>query len=53
MSEVSLQKIKEQLTVPLWLDLELNSQDPQILLNAIKATLTIVKQDNNILTINL
>jgi hypothetical protein len=30
MSEVSQQKVKEHLTVPVWLDLELNSQDPLI-----------------------
>ncbi len=27
MSEVSIQKVKEHLTVPVWLELELNSQD--------------------------
>jgi hypothetical protein len=51
MSEVSLQKIKEHLTVPVWLELELSSQDPLILWNAIKATHTIVKQDNDQLTL--
>jgi hypothetical protein len=44
MSEVSLQKVKEHLTVPVWLELELNSQDPLILWNAIKATHTIVNK---------
>jgi hypothetical protein len=47
MSEVSLQKVEEYLTVPLWQELELSSQDPVILWNAIKATHTIVKQDND------
>ncbi len=39
MSELSLQKVKVHLyrTVPVWLDLELNSQDPLILWNANKA----------------
>ncbi len=37
MSEISQQKVKEHLTVPVWLDLELNSQDQLILWNAIKA----------------
>jgi hypothetical protein len=46
MSEVSLQKVKEHLTATERLELELNSQDPLILWNAIKATHTIVKQDN-------
>jgi hypothetical protein len=35
MSEISQQKVKEHLTVPVWLDLELNSQDPLVLWNAI------------------
>jgi hypothetical protein len=51
MSEVSIQKVKEHLTVPVWLELELNSQDPLILWNAIKATHMIVKQDNDKLTL--
>jgi hypothetical protein len=51
MLKVSLQKGKEHLTVPVWQELELNSQDPLILWNAIKATHTIVKQDNDILTL--
>jgi hypothetical protein len=51
MSEVSLQKVKEHLTVPVWLELELNSLDPLILWNAIKATHTVVKQDNDKLTL--
>jgi hypothetical protein len=51
MSEISQQKVKEPLTVPVWLDLELNSQDPLILWNAIKATHAIVKQDNDQLTL--
>jgi hypothetical protein len=51
MSEVSLQKVKEHLTIPVWLELELNSQDPLILWNAIKATHMIVKQDNDKLTL--
>jgi hypothetical protein len=51
MSEVLLQKVKEHLTIPVWLELELNSQDPLILWNAIKATHTIVKQDNDQLTL--
>jgi hypothetical protein len=51
MSEISQQKVKEHLTVPVWLDLELNSQDPLVLWNAIKATHGIVKQDNDQLTL--
>jgi hypothetical protein len=51
MSEVSIQKVKEHLTVPVWLELELNTQDPLILWNAIKATHMIVKQDNDKLTL--
>jgi hypothetical protein len=51
MSEVSIQKVKEHLTVPVWLELERNSQDPLILWNAIKATHAIVKQDNDELTL--
>ncbi len=51
MSEVSIQKVKEHSTVPVWLELELNSQDPLILWNAIKATHTIAKQDNDWLTL--
>jgi hypothetical protein len=51
MSEVSLQKVKEHLTVPVWLELELSAQDPLILWNAIKATHTIVKQDNDQFTL--
>jgi hypothetical protein len=47
MSEVSLQKIKEHLTVPVRQELEFNSQDPLILSNTIKATHTIVKKDND------
>jgi hypothetical protein len=47
MSEVSLQKIKEYLTVPVWQEIEFNSQDPLTLWNAIEATHTIVKQDND------
>ncbi len=50
MSEVSIQKVKDYLTVPVWLELELNTQDPLILWNAIKATHMIVKQDNDKLT---
>ncbi len=49
MSEVSLQK--ERLTVPVWQELELSSQDPLILWDAVKATHTIVKQDNDPLTL--
>ncbi len=41
--EVSLQKTKEHLTVAVRLEFELNSQDPLILCNAIKATYTSVK----------
>jgi hypothetical protein len=51
MSEVSLQKVKEHLTTPVRQELELNSQDPLILWNAIKATYIIVKQDNDQLTL--
>ncbi len=51
MSEISQQKVKEHLTAPVWPDLELNSQDPLILWNAIKATDAIVKQDNDQLTL--
>jgi hypothetical protein len=51
MSEISQQKVKEHLTVPVWLDLEMNSQDPLILWIAIKATHAIVKQDNYQLTL--
>jgi hypothetical protein len=47
MLENSRQKVKEHLTVPVWLDLELNSQDPLVLKNAIKANHAIVKQDND------
>jgi hypothetical protein len=61
-SEVSLQKVKEHLTVPVCLELEHltvpvclelehSSQDPLILRNAIKATHTIVKQDNDQFTL--
>ncbi len=39
------------MTLPVWLDLELNSQDPLILWNAVKATHAIVKQDNDELTL--
>ena len=51
MSEISQQKVKEHLTLPVWLNLELNSQDPLILWNAVKATHAIVKQDNDDLTL--
>jgi hypothetical protein len=51
MSEASLQKVKEHLTIPVWLELELTSQDPLILWNAIKSTHTVVEQDNNQLTL--
>jgi hypothetical protein len=51
MSEISQQKVNEHLTVPVWLDLKLNSQDPLVLWNAIKATYAIVKQDNDQLTL--
>ncbi len=51
MSEISRQKVKEHLTVPVWLDLEPNSQDPLVLWNEIKATHAIVKQDNDQLTL--
>jgi hypothetical protein len=50
-SEVSLQKVKEHLTTPVWLELGLNSQDPLILWNTIKATYAIVKQHNDQLTL--
>ncbi len=39
------------MNVPVWLELELSSQDPLILWNAIKATHTIVKQNNDQLTL--
>jgi hypothetical protein len=51
MFEVSLQKVKEHVTVPVWHELELSSQDPLVLWNAIKATHTIVKPDNDQLTL--
>ena len=51
MSEISQQKVKEHLTLPVWQDLELNLQDPLILWNAVKATHAIVKQDNDQLTL--
>jgi hypothetical protein len=51
MPEISLQKVKEHLTIPVWLESELTSQDPLILWNAIKATHTIVKKDNVQLTL--
>ncbi len=44
-------KVKEHLTIPVWLELELSSQDPLILWNPVKATHTIVKQDSDQLTL--
>ncbi len=35
MSEVSLQNVKENLTIPVWGEFELASQDPLILWNAV------------------
>jgi hypothetical protein len=50
MPEIAQQKVKELLTVPVWLDLELNSQDLLVLRNAIKSTHAILKHDNEQLT---